>query len=59
MVAATAKPADTVGASEQIDREKLEREIRERLERERLEKEIRAKIEQERKEASSSGEPKA
>ncbi|AUM63469.1 twin-arginine translocase TatA/TatE family subunit [Brevibacillus sp. 7WMA2] len=59
LVAATAKPADTVETSEKIDREKLEREIRERLERERLEKEIRAKIEQERKEASSSSEPKA
>lgn len=59
LVTATAKPAEIVESSEQIDREKLEREIRERLERERLEKEIRAKIEQERKEASSSSEPKA
>ncbi|CAJ1004283.1 MULTISPECIES: twin-arginine translocase TatA/TatE family subunit [Brevibacillus] len=41
-----------------LDREKLEREIRERLERERLEKEIREKLEQERLQAES-GQPKA
>ncbi|NGQ96070.1 twin-arginine translocase TatA/TatE family subunit [Brevibacillus sp. SYP-B805] len=36
-----------------VDREKLEREIRERIERERLEAEIRAKLEAERAQADN------
>ncbi|WP_432775960.1 twin-arginine translocase TatA/TatE family subunit [Brevibacillus gelatini] len=43
-------PAKTAVVTEKdaLDREKIEREVRERLERERLEKEIREKLEKER-----------
>lgn len=42
------KKAEVLAEKDTIDREKLEKEIRERLERERIEKEIREKMEQER-----------
>ncbi|MCM3081614.1 twin-arginine translocase TatA/TatE family subunit [Brevibacillus invocatus] len=50
--AATSTDKTTAAADQDaLDRERIEREVRERLERERLEKEIRAKLEQERLQA--------
>lgn len=50
--AATSTDKTTAAADQDaLDRERIEREVRERLERERLEKEICAKLEQERLQA--------
>lgn len=50
-VAASTDKATIAADQDALDRERIEREVRERLERERLEKEIRAKLEQERLQA--------